>query len=51
MRLVTARLVSKFDVSFAEGETGRAIVEELKDTFTTVPGPLQLVFEKRVKVE
>ena len=49
MRLVTAILISRFDVAFAPGETGKAIVEELHDTFTAAPGPLRLVFTEREK--
>jgi cytochrome P450 len=38
LRMVLARVALNFDVQFAEGEDGRGLEEESKDTFTlTVP--------------
>jgi cytochrome P450 len=47
LRLTIAKLVSKFDVSFPPGETGRALMEESKDWFTWGVADLNLVFRRR----
>jgi cytochrome P450 len=40
-------LVSKYDVRFAPGETGKRVVDDMVDQFTAAPGQLQLVFDRR----
>lgn len=47
MRVVIAKLVLAFDVSFAEGETGFDLFNQEKDCFTITPGKLELVFKER----
>jgi hypothetical protein len=47
MRLITARLVQRYRFSFPPGETGDAVLRDLKDQFTSNPGRLRLVFELR----
>ncbi|CAG7561111.1 unnamed protein product [Fusarium equiseti] len=47
LRVVTALFVSKFRFAFAPGEDPDLTVKNLKDQFTTAPGPLKLVFESR----
>ena len=47
VRLAVARIVSRFDFSFAPGETGKDIHEKMLDLFTTTPGPLKLIFKER----
>lgn len=47
MRLVTARLVKKYHVRFASGETGHGVTNDLRDQFTSKPGRLRLAFELR----
>lgn len=47
LRLTIASLVTKFDVSFAPGEDGRALMEESKDWFTWGCADLRLVFGRR----
>ena len=44
LRSVISTIVSDFEVSFAPGEDGVAVMEEAKDTFTLSPGELQLQF-------
>lgn len=34
LRMALGRVAINFDIAFAEGETGRAVDEETKDTFT-----------------
>jgi cytochrome P450 family 628 len=34
LRLIMARIVMRFDVLFASGEDGRALMEDTKDYFT-----------------
>jgi cytochrome P450 len=46
LRSVIARIVTEFDVSFAPGEDGTALLEESLDTFTIALAPLMLVFKK-----
>ncbi|KAL9134417.1 MAG: hypothetical protein Q9175_004399 [Cornicularia normoerica] len=47
LRFVTALLAKKYDISFAEGEDGKAVEGNLKDQFTAVPGRLRLVLRER----
>ena len=47
IRLVAALLVSKYDITFAPGEDGMRVWEDMKDQFTAVPGQLDLVFTPR----
>ena len=47
MQYVTALLASEFDFGFAPGEFGELVEGEMKDQFTSNPGPLRLVFTKR----
>lgn len=47
LRFVTALLVIKYDVSFAEGEDGKFVDGDLMDQFTATPGRLRLVFRER----
>ena len=47
LRSVIARVVTEFDVSFAPGEDGTALLEDSLDTFTIALAPLMLVFTKR----
>jgi tryprostatin B 6-hydroxylase len=47
LRIVIARLVTEFDVRFAQGEDGRDLLEKSTDTFTIALAPLNLVFSKR----
>ncbi|KAI5919309.1 cytochrome P450 monooxygenase-like protein [Camillea tinctor] len=47
IRAVVAKMVLEFDIVFAEGETGRALLEESQDIFTMVMAKLNLCFIKR----
>jgi tryprostatin B 6-hydroxylase len=47
MRLTMAKLVSKFNFSFAPGEDGRVLMEESKELFTWGVAVLNLVFRRR----
>ena len=47
MRMVTARLISRYDVSFAPGEDGSRLLEHSKDCFGWSCAGLQLVFTPR----
>ncbi|OLN85286.1 Tryprostatin B 6-hydroxylase 2 [Colletotrichum chlorophyti] len=47
MRFVVARLLKKYRIRLAPGETGKRVFEEVKDQFTSNPGPLSLCFELR----
>lgn len=47
LRTVVARLVTRFDISFAEGEDGRRLLEDTRDVFTLDLGELDLMFEER----
>ncbi|KAF2501920.1 putative P450 monooxygenase [Lophium mytilinum] len=47
VRTVTAKLITKFDVSFAPGEDGSTLLEESKDIFTTELGDMFLCFKLR----
>ncbi|PYH87418.1 hypothetical protein BO71DRAFT_341089, partial [Aspergillus ellipticus CBS 707.79] len=47
MRLVTARLVSKYHVRLAPGETGDNVMRDMTDQFTSNPGRLRVLFQRR----
>ena len=47
VRLVTAQLVTLFDVSFAAGEEGERLLEKTTDHFTLGLGDLDLVLRRR----
>ncbi|KAJ5090124.1 hypothetical protein N7532_008808 [Penicillium argentinense] len=47
MRLTTARLIQKYTFTFPAGENGDSVWKDLKDQFTSNPGCLRLVFERR----
>lgn len=44
IRLVTAALVSKYDITFAPNEDGTSVWKDMRDQFTAVPGKLELLF-------
>jgi cytochrome P450 family 628 len=47
LRNVTARIVTEFDIKFAPGEDGSALMEESKDVFTMELAPMEVIFTKR----
>lgn len=47
MRHVTAKLIKKYRISLATGETGLKVLGDLKDQFVANPGDLSLCFELR----
>lgn len=48
LRMAIARIALSFDIAFAEGETGRKLDEETKDTFTlTIPSMFVTLTERR----
>ncbi|KIW07631.1 uncharacterized protein PV09_01577 [Verruconis gallopava] len=47
LRIVMAKLLLAFDVSYAPGETGKDLIEKSRDHFTIETGPLHLVFTPR----
>ena len=47
IRNVIARIVTEFDIKFAPGEDGTALLEKSADTFTIALAPLMMVFTKR----
>ena len=47
IRLLTANLIRKFDVSLAPGEDGTKLLKESKDHFTLGLGDINMVFTKR----
>lgn len=47
LRIVTALLVSKYNVHFAPGENGRCVEQDMLDQFTAKPGQLKIVFTSR----
>ncbi|KAI1123217.1 cytochrome P450 [Nemania abortiva] len=49
LRVVISKSVLEFDIDFAPGETGRALLEESKDIFTMSLAKLELRFTKRSK--
>jgi len=46
IRLLTAQLVTRFDVRLADGETGAELLGESKDHFTVGLGALRLCFDR-----
>jgi cytochrome P450 len=47
MQYVMSSIVSKYDIRFAPGETGKGVVEDMVDQFTAAPGELSVVLEQR----
>lgn len=47
LRTVTAQLLDQFDVEFADGEDGSALMNDSIDHFTTGLAPLRLKFKVR----
>lgn len=47
LRTVTSQVVDQFEVSFAEGEDGSALINESVDHFTMGMKPLMLKFTRR----
>ena len=47
IRMVTARLLSAFDISFQDGDNGESVERDMRDQLTANPGDLRLVFEPR----
>jgi hypothetical protein len=47
LRIVTARIVTQFDIAFAPGEDGTILKEKTKDVFTLEVAPLRMVFIRR----
>ncbi|KAI1288550.1 cytochrome P450 monooxygenase-like protein [Xylaria venustula] len=47
LRAVISKAVLEFDIAFAPGETGRALLEDSKDIFTMSLAKLELSFTKR----
>jgi hypothetical protein len=47
LRVVTARLVTQFNIAFAPGEDGTDLFEKTKDVFTLEVAPLRMVFTPR----
>jgi len=48
LRTVLAKLVLEFDIKFAPGEDGSALMNDTKDCFTLCMAPLNISFVKRV---
>lgn len=47
LRLLTAELITKFDLAFAPGEDGSRLLLKSRDHFTMGLEPLQMVFTER----
>ncbi|MCJ1373406.1 hypothetical protein MMC20_004634 [Loxospora ochrophaea] len=47
LSLVVALLVSKYYIRFPDNDNGSRVEDDMKDQFTALPGPLDLVFELR----
>ncbi|CAN8097825.1 unnamed protein product [Discula destructiva] len=47
MRCLVARLVFRYRIRLAPGETGKRVMEDMDDQFIPYPGPLDLSFELR----
>ncbi|RDW61326.1 cytochrome P450-14 [Coleophoma crateriformis] len=47
LRVVIARIITQFDVSFAPGEDGTNLMTKTRDVFTLDMAPLMMVFTKR----
>lgn len=50
LRAVLALLASKYDFKFASQNTAENVINDTKDAFSIVPGPLDLIFERRKNV-
>lgn len=48
LRKVIAETASRYDVSFAPGQTREKFLEGKQDSFTSVSAPLDIVFKTRV---
>lgn len=46
LRTVTARLISRFDLSLAPGEDGKRLIYDTTDHFTVDTGHLDIVFKE-----
>ena len=49
MRILTAMLLTRFDIGFAPGENGEEFFSLFLDHFTSDAGPLRLTFKERQK--
>jgi tryprostatin B 6-hydroxylase len=49
LRVVTARIVTQFDIAFAPGKDDTDLLEKAKDVFTLEVAPLGMVFSPRRK--
>lgn len=49
LRIVVALLVTSFDIQFAPGEDGEALINNSKDFFVVSVSDLQLVFSSKPK--
>ncbi|KAE8332165.1 cytochrome P450 [Aspergillus sergii] len=47
LRRVTAEILTRYDVEFAQGQTTEDFLDGKRDTFTLVTAPLKLVFRER----
>lgn len=47
LRMAIARIVTRFDFRFADGETGEALEHETLDLLVAESGPLRMVFTRR----
>ncbi|KAJ5656226.1 hypothetical protein N7507_008176 [Penicillium longicatenatum] len=47
LRISVSKLVQRYDIKFAPGETGHGFETETLDTFTTTLPPLQIQFQRR----
>jgi len=47
LRITTAHIIKKYKFCLAPGETGRRVLEDMKDQLAPNPGHLTLLFEKR----
>ncbi|KAJ5166267.1 uncharacterized protein N7482_005048, partial [Penicillium canariense] len=47
LRRVTAEILTRYEVSFAEGQTTTAFLDGRRDAFTLVAAPLNFIFERR----
>ena len=46
LRDVTAKLVLRFDLSLADGEDGKRLMNQTRDHFTVDPGGCDVVFKE-----
>lgn len=49
LRIVTARIVTQFDIAFAHDEDGSDLLWKTKDVFTLDMAPMRMVFTQRKK--